>query len=628
MKYNYLLLLFLVGITSQAQLYVSNNTDVYVNNQFVYVTGKVALNAGASNLYLRNQSQLLQGNLVSGAAKLPGGENTGLGALSVYQEGTVNNFQYNYWCSPVGGSLAVAGNSPFSITQLGVPTTATGTTPATILALGNHDGVSGTGTLSIAPYWVWKYTTASTYAQWILVASAPILAAGEGFTMKGTSGSDATIPPSETTANKVSGAGQRYDFRGKPNDGTINVPVTNGTLTLTGNPYPSAIDMRIFLFRNPGPDLSFGTADDGPLENPLCDGTALYWEHDKTVNSHLLAAYKGGYGIYNGATGVYTPALFFAYDGAGTQLAGSTGAGTIKERRFAPIGQGFMLNGIGAGNVQFKNTHRVYRKEGLLTNSEFERTTATASEFYEDIPNIAGIDYTRMSKLPTPHIKINTLLNNQGIRQVDLAFMDSAIDGVDRADSRSPDAEEILPSDMYFALDNSEYVLSTTSFNINKKFAVGFKNSIEATFRVKVLEFVNFDGAQNVYLHDKITDLYHDIKNSEYEFSLPAGVNNNRFEVTFINNTLSTTNNVAADFDVFQNNGNQLLTIKNPKVINLKSCTLYDISGKTILSKTNLGSNSTYEYNTAGLSEGIYIVKLITEANQEISKKISILNKK
>ncbi len=61
--------------------------------------------------------------------------------------------------------------------------------------------------------------------------------------------------------------------------------------------------MRIFLFRNPGPDLSFGTADDGPLENPLCDGTALYWEHDKTVNSHLLAAYKGGYGIYNGATG-------------------------------------------------------------------------------------------------------------------------------------------------------------------------------------------------------------------------------------------------------------------------------------------------------------------------------------
>ncbi|MBE7693744.1 T9SS sorting signal type C domain-containing protein, partial [Tenacibaculum finnmarkense] len=126
----------------------------------------------------------------------------------------------------------------------------------------------------------------------------------------------------------------------------------------------------------------------------------------------------------------------------------------------------------------------------------------------------------------------------------------------------------------------------------------------------------------------KITDLYHDIKNSEYEFSLPAGVNNNRFEVTFINNTLSTTNNVAADFDVFQNNGNQLLTIKNPKVINLKSCTLYDISGKTILSKTNLGSNSTYEYNTAGLSEGIYIVKLITETNQEISKKISILNKK
>ena len=70
MKYNYLLLLFLVGITSQAQMYVSPNTYMYVNDQYVYVTGNVELNAATSNVYLRNQSQLLQGTAAVGGANI------------------------------------------------------------------------------------------------------------------------------------------------------------------------------------------------------------------------------------------------------------------------------------------------------------------------------------------------------------------------------------------------------------------------------------------------------------------------------------------------------------------------------------------------------------------------------
>ena len=122
--------------------------------------------------------------------------------------------------------------------------------------------------------------------------------------------------------------------------------------------------------------------------------------------------------------------------------------------------------------------------------------------------------------------------------------------------------------------------------------------------------------------------MYHDIKNAEYEVSLPSGVNNNGFEITFVNNALSTNDNVASNFDVFQNNGSGFLTIKNPKAIDLKACTLYDVSGKTILSKEKLGTNLSYEYSTVGLSEGVYIVKLITGANQEITKKVSIFTKK
>lgn len=610
MKYNYLLLLFLVGITSQAQMYVSPNTYMYVNDQYVYVTGNVELNAATSNVYLRNQSQLLQGTAAVGGA------NTGLGALSVFQEGTVNNFQYNYWCSPVGASLAAVGNSSFGITQLGIPTTGIATTAATILPLSNKDGVSGLAALSIAPYWIWKYTTATTYSQWSQVASASTLGAGQGFTMKGTSGSDATVPHSGAGTNNAASA-QRYDFRGKPNDGTINVSVLAATQTLAGNPYPSAIDMQLFL--------------NDPTNTALCDGTALYWEHDKTVNSHLIGSYRGGYGVYNGASNVYTPATFYTYTATGTQGPLFSTPLNNYERKFAPVGQGFMIRGTAAGNVQIKNTHRVYRKEGIPTNSQFEKNVNGRNldyGFYEEIPNVAGIDYTQISKGPTPHIKINVSLNDQAVRQVVLAFMPNAVEGLDRADSKSSDVDANLPYDMYLYLGNTEYVHSANKFDINNKYPVGFKNNTDANFRIQVANFVNFDGAENVYLHDKTTDLYHDIKNAQYELSLPTGVNNNGFEITFVNNTLSTNDNIASDFDVFQNNGSGFLTIKNPKSIDLKACTLYDVSGKTVFSKSDLGSNLSYEYSTVGISEGVYIVKLITGANQEITKKVSIFNKK
>ena len=148
MREIYLMISVLCGFLVNAQLYVSPNTYMYVNDQHVFVTGNVELNAADSFVYLRNSSQFLQGT--TGA-----GTNRGLGKLSVFQEGTVNNYQYNYWCSPVGNvNSSTLINNPFGIQQLGVPTTATATTAATILPAGSYDGASGAGTLSISQRWI------------------------------------------------------------------------------------------------------------------------------------------------------------------------------------------------------------------------------------------------------------------------------------------------------------------------------------------------------------------------------------------------------------------------------------------------------------------------------------------
>lgn len=591
-----------VGLTSYGQIYVSSNSYMYIGNQYVFSKQNTNLQNNG-NIYLRRDGQFLQGTTASST-------NTGLGKLSVFQEGTSDNFDYNYWCSPVGNASAAVGNENFGITMLFSPQDVLNSNSAVITT-----GLNGSASpLTISNYWIWKYITSSTYANWVWVGSATSLAAGEGFTMKGTSGSDATTV--DGVQNNAGGTGaQRYDFRGKPNDGNISVSVANGMTTLTGNPYPSAIDMQLFLADNLA----------------VCDGNALYWEQDKTVNSHFIAAYRGGYGVYNGASNIYTPATFYTYDAAGNQGPLFSTPLNMYERKFAPIGQGFMVRGIANGNVTFRNTHRVFRKEGVVNNSQFERNSSASGlaeyGYYEDIPNVAGIDYTQISKAPTPHIRINASLNNTAVRQFVLGFMDSATDGVDVADALSPDNEADLPFDAYLVLNDEQYVLSTTNFNIDKTFPVGFKSSEAAIYRIQVANFVNFDLAENVYLHDKETNVYYDIKNQETQIALPQGVNNTKYEITFKTNALGTIDNLKSDLLIFQDNKNQQLQVLNPNNLNVNSVSLFDLSGKKIFKETKLSVSESYKFSTSRLSQAVYLVEVTTDDGQKINQKILISNK-
>ncbi len=586
-----------------AQMYVSPNSYVFASNEVVFVKQQLELNAASSNFYLRKDAQLLQGATTAST-------NSGVGSLSVFQEGSTNNFQYNYWCSPVGGNVATPGNSPFGITQLKDIVDLTTSNNPTILAMNNYNGTASP--LAIAPFWINKLVASSGYTNWAQVGSSSAINAGEGFTMKGTSGTNTT------TVNLVqnnSGSKQRYDFRGKPNDGTIPINVLNLQFTLTGNPYPSAIDLSAFL-----------------IEQTNCTGIAYFWEQDKNVNSHFIADYKGGYGIFSpgtmGSSGIYVPATFFSYDGSGNE-GSMTGTGNPYERRFSPVGQGFIIDGLVNGTVQMKNSYRVFVKEGLANNSQFERTSSsskpkTSEAYLSNIKSVSGFDYKTVSTAPTPQIRFNTLLNNQGVRQMVLAFIPEATDGVDRAMDALSSSDE-SPADVYFVINDDEYLINAVNFDMDKKIPIGFKNTDTANFKITVKGIVNFTGTNAVYLHDKTTDLYHDIKNSFYDLTLPSGVNNTRFEITFKNNaTLGVDETMRESFVVYQDNKAKNLMISNPLLMELEACNLYDVAGKLIFSKKDLGTNASYSFSTSGLSTGIYIVKIATKDKIEVGQKIII----
>ncbi|MEA9415827.1 T9SS type A sorting domain-containing protein [Flavobacterium sp. PL02] len=592
MKKIILLVILLFSLNSFSQIYFGTNTAMYVKNELLYVKQDINLQSN-SILYLRNRSQLVQGTTSTSL-------NSGTGIVSVYQEGTSDNFDYNYWCSPIG-STAATGNGNFGITMLNRPLSATTAEVAIVLPLATKDGISNP--LSIAARWIYKLINANSYSQWIYIGGASTIASGEGFTMKGTGGTDNLDAESNGVQNNPGGIGaQRYDFRGRPNDGNITVSLGLNNATLSGNPYPSALHLNAFLL---------------DTDNTAGTGIAYFWEQNKAVNSHFIADYRAGYGSYSpislGSNGVYVPATFNSYNDDGSLNTTGTSSGLVIARKYSPIGQGFILNGRITGTVTLKNSHRAYYKEGNPL-TQFERPAKNkASKISESIPN-------------TSYFKLNAILNNQFTRQLALAFLPEATDGVDYGiDALNMDAS--LPNDVSFLLEDKNYVIQGVNFEETKKIPLAVKATNNTTIKFYVPEVINFDLSQSIYIHDALDDSYHDIKNNVYEVAVPKGTYSDRFKITFIDEKkLNTKDLTKPTFTINQNNTDQKLMISNTTQVDIKSVIVYDMLGRIILSKEILGNNQHYYFSTSGLSSGIYIVELLTVDTLKTTQKVIISN--
>ncbi|MGM8362424.1 T9SS type A sorting domain-containing protein [Flavobacterium sp. ARAG 55.4] len=595
MKNIILLLLLSITTSSISQIYFSPNANMYVKNEVLFVNQNVNLDTG-SNLYLRSNGQLVQGTNATSA-------NSGEGVVSVYQEGTADNFDYNYWCSPVGTASSVSGNGNFGISMLQQPQTAVNSNPATILN-SDLDGISNP--LSISARWIYKLVNASGYSQWTLVGSLSSLAPGEGFTMKGTSGTDATDPEGTGIVNNP-GSAQRYDFRGKPNDGTITINLGANNSTLTGNPYPSSLHLNAFLL-DPG--------------NTATGGIAYFWEQDKTVNSHYLADYRGGYGAYSpislASNGVYVPATFNSYNPDGSLNTVGLSSGLSIERKYSPIGQGFIIYASANGTATFKNAHReFYRESNAL--SQFEKQTVKADK--TAVEENSGNEVTEVS-----HFKLNTIINNQFTRQLALAFVPEATDGADRGID-ALHLDEALPNDVTFLIANNSYIIQGIPFDNTKKVPLRVKAAVPTTLKFYVPEVVNFDSSQQIFLYDTLDSSYHDIKNDSYQITVAAGVYSERFKIAFKDeNILAEENKNTPKIIIVQDNKNRIIKAYNPENITVESFILYDMLGRTVISKKDLPLRQEYSFSTGNLHNGIYIAKLITADKREIKQKVILKN--
>jgi hypothetical protein len=573
---------------------------------------------------LEDESQLVQGD----DSNL---DEDSEGYIERDQQGTANSYNYNYWSSSVGpiGTGVGSNNASFKL----VDVLKDGTDPSnpnTISFLPAHtaadSGVSSP--IKISSYWLYTFNGGNDdYYAWKSINENSLIITGEGYTMKGTSGSIAI------------GSNQNYVFKGKPNNGDFTLPIVAGNDRLIGNPYPSAMDADEFIKDNIKETINgkVGRNTNGNIFN----GALYFWDHFGEANSHNLGAYVGGYATYTLMGG----AKAYAND----ERINNTGAvGNKRPGRYIPVNQGFFVIAVNdtltgstpdpiilnyGGDIVFKNSQRVFKKE-----IEVDGLGTPISVFMKGPKSKKGVAETD-SIINDVRPKFWLQLNspNGYHRQLLIGVDKNATNNFDLGyDAQIAD---IGAEDMYWIVDGSKFVIqAVNNFDDNQELPIGLKISEEGRVSIKIETLENIDATVQIFLKDNLTGIEHQINDKAFEINLPAGEYNNRFSVTF--KTIKIVEDEVAEeiiaevieevieettikgVQVFMNNKHSELTIRKDSETNIESVELYNYLGQIMARWNNdfTGNEISLPVNVVA---GVYLVQIITTTGKT-SKKIII----
>ncbi|MDT0691033.1 LamG-like jellyroll fold domain-containing protein [Salegentibacter sp. F188] len=446
---------------------------------------------------LNGESQLIQSE---GSILAP----TSSGYIEREQQGTASSYNYNYWSSPVVPQ-GDANNSGYTVAEIMLDGSPTGSFGQTINFGNPHTHADGAyaSPRKVSNYWInaFRARTADAYSAWEQIGSNAFLKVGEGYTMKGTSG-EANL----TTL-------QNYVFKGKPNNGTISLSIGSNQNYLIGNPYPSALSVSEFFLDNLK-DINGGRNDKNAF-----NGALYFWDHF-SGKTHVLSEYVGGYAVLNLVGAVAAIATDERIDATGDRS-------TRRPGDFIPVGQGFFINteinsSVGGelsgsgGVVRFKNNQRRFRKEG--SNSQFLK------------PEI------REKSAETEENKSRIRLNFQS----PLGYHRQILLGVDKNTSNGFDLgydallNDYNLEDMFWLIDGWEYVIQGVGHvNPEQVLPIGLRIEKQGEFKILIDELENISESVEIYIRDKSTETYHDLRNSEFVLQIEPGDYYERFEVVF-----------------------------------------------------------------------------------------------
>ncbi|RAR46262.1 GEVED domain-containing protein [Flavobacterium lacus] len=402
----------------------------------------------------------------------------------------------------------------------------------------------------------------ATYS-WQTISTASVMEAARGYIIRAPGTFSATVPAVFTGG-----------FYGVPHNGPYSRSITVAGLqnrNLLGNPYPSAIDADLLYAAN----------------TTVLQGNFFFWTHNTPITANVYNA--NDYAAYN-ATG-----------GTGT-AATTTGVNTSIPNGNIAAGQAFFVQGLASGTVNFDNTMRL---TGL--NNLFFRSA--------NAPQVNVVEKHRMWL---------NIINQQGAyKQMLLGYVQGATNALDNGfDAEVTEAGNVVSLYSLNATKKLTIQGRALPFDINDEVPLGFRTTIPGNFAI---ELENFDGlfaeGQTIYLEDKWLNIVHNLNEGNYNFTTEVGTFDDRFEVQFVDETLSLNNPIEASNAIVVYKNNATIFV-NSGSLAMKDVRLFDVRGRLITEKT--GINGT-EVNFANLNVAnqLILVQITTLEGSVVTKKVA-----
>lgn len=404
---------------------------------------------------------------------------------------------------------------------------------------------------------------------WSWETGATVMAQGKGYI--GRAPNNLTYNPTQIVETS---------FVGVPGNGVITTPIikSTGTYNLIGNPYPSAIDVDLFITAN----------------TSSTNGTVYFWTHNTAITN--LQYTTNDYAKYNltGAVKTSTSAL----------SGGALPTGKIS------AGQGFFIEAKtslanGTYSATFTNSMRI-----AGNNTQFFRTeTPTTNSISE------GLERHRLWL----SLKNDT---TGAYSEMLVGYIENATNDFDSLfDGKTMPVGN--PVSIYTMVGNDDLSIQGKSlpFSDADSIPLGYNSTIDGELSIDLEDFDGLFNHQNVYLLDKVNNTLHDLKTAPYTFTTVAGIFEDRFELRFDPQALGV-GNPTINTDVKIVSADHQLQVISPAAV-ISKVEVFDILGKLIYTQSGLNTNL-FQTTSLNVSPQILLIKVTFDNAGSITRKTII----